>query len=78
MRNKTETTELIAGDSMIFKTRIAIIIALLVLTGCEFNDAELEAEHYADMVCAAAWPDYKNLEIDCSAREESFEFDERY
>lgn len=29
-------------------------------------DSEREAEHYSEMVCAGAWPDYDDRNPDCS------------
>ena len=43
-----------------------IIVALIVLTGCGYDDETLEAEHYASMVCSSAWPDYKNINPVCN------------
>ena len=42
-----------------------IIVALIVLTGCGYDDETLEGQHYASMVCSSAWPDYKNINPDC-------------
>ena len=57
---------------VVFKAKIVIIVALVVLTGCGHDDEALEADHYTSMVCAheatgQGWPDYKNLKPDCDA-----------
>ena len=51
---------------MIFKAKIIIIVALVVLTGCGYDDETLEGRHYVEMVCAGAWGDYKNVKPDCT------------
>ena len=56
---------------MIFKVKITIIVALIVLTGCGHDDETLEGRHYVEMVCAHkatgyGWPDYKNINPDCN------------
>ena len=43
-----------------------IIVALIVLTGCGYDDETLEGQHYVEMVCAGAWGDYKNVKPDCN------------
>jgi hypothetical protein len=53
------------------KIRYLIIAALMFAAygwvgSMERADAEREAEHYAEMVCAGAWPDYDNRNPDCT------------
>ena len=31
----------------------------------DINDEKRQAEHYAEMVCAGAWPDYDDRNPDC-------------
>ena len=45
-----------------------VLLLFLALTGCGFDDETLEAEHYTQMVCAEAWPDYKHQQPDCEKR----------
>ena len=58
---------------MIFKAKIIIIVALIVLTGCGYDDETLEGRNYVDMVCSSAWPDFKQLNPDCTKPEVSAE-----
>ena len=51
---------------MIFKAKIIIIVALVVLTGCGYDDEMLEGQNYVEEVCAGAWGDYKNVKPDCN------------
>jgi len=52
------------------KILLAATIVLLIL-GCvgemDYNDAQKEADQYTDMVCMNYWPDYKQLNPDCSS-----------
>ena len=57
----------------------ALLIALAITTtACGFDDEELEAEHYNQMICSGAWPDNQSVKPDCEKRRGTFEFDERY
>lgn len=54
------------------KLIIAIICVLVVwgfLAGQDFDDIQIQNDHYSDMVCAGAWPDYKELGIECQVRQ---------
>ena len=64
---------------MIFKAKIIIIVAIIVLTGCDKHDIHAAmVAHYDRMVCAGAWPDYDDRKPDCEALRGAFEFNERY
>ena len=46
-----------------------LIMALAIaLTACGYDDETLDAQHYAQMVCSKAWPDYKHRKPDCEER----------
>ena len=45
---------------------VALIGAIGVVGTMDYQDALKEAEHYAAMVCSEAWPNYKEIEVDCS------------
>ena len=53
-----------SGDSM----KKLILALSLAVTACGFDDVTLEADHYEQMVCAGAWPDYEHRKPDCEAR----------
>ena len=42
-----------------------LIRLTIIITGCSYDDVTLEAEHYKSMVCAGAWGNYKNIDLDC-------------
>lgn len=46
------------------------VVALVALVGVvgtmDYQDALKEAEHYAAMVCDEAWPNYREIEVDCN------------
>ena len=48
--------------------KILILAMTIVLTGCGYDDATIEAEHYNQMVCSGAWPDYQNVNPPCEER----------
>lgn len=52
------------------KILLAVSSVLLVL-GCvgelDYQDTVEEADHYTDMVCMNYWPDYQQLNPDCSS-----------
>ena len=51
------------------KTLFALValVALIGIAGTmDYQDELKEAEHYAAMVCNEAWPNYKEIEVDCS------------
>ena len=53
-----------------FLSAVLIItaVALLGFVGeLDYQDALDQEAHYASMVCAGHWPDYKNLGISCEA-----------
>ena len=47
---------------------IALIVCLLVISAMEYPDVVAQDDHYIDMVCAGAWPDYRMLEPDCGGK----------
>ena len=56
-----------------------LLLALAIaLTACGYDDETLEAQHYAQMVCAGAWPDFKHVQPDCEARRGIDESKTRY
>ena len=51
------------------KTLLAMValVALIGIVGTmDYQDELKEAEHYAAMVCDGNWPNYKEIEVDCS------------
>ena len=44
----------------------AIVLAVAFLQGCGYDDETLAADHYASMVCAGAWPDFKHVKPECA------------
>ena len=43
-----------------------ILVALYAWASSEDSyEEQVEAEHYAEMVCDGYWPDYKNQEPEC-------------
>jgi len=43
----------------------AIILVLGIVGRMDYEDAQKAEQHYADMVCSGAWPDYDNREPEC-------------
>ena len=44
----------------------ALFLGLMGIVGnMDFEDALIEEQRYADMVCAGHWPDYKDLSPEC-------------
>ena len=44
----------------------AFLVGAIGLAGrWDLEEAERQAAHYTDMVCAGAWPDYDNREPEC-------------
>ena len=44
---------------------IGIVVVLGLVGRMDYEDAKAQAEHYTDMVCAGAWPDYDNRNPEC-------------
>ena len=43
-----------------------VFVAIVSLAGhWDMEEAERQAEHYREMVCAGAWPDYDNRNPEC-------------
>ena len=45
---------------------VALIGAIGVVGTMDYQNELKEAEHYAAMVCDGNWPNYKEIEVDCS------------
>lgn len=43
----------------------AVIFGLVVLCDDSYEQAKMEADHYADMVCQGLWPDYEQRQPTC-------------
>lgn len=53
------------------KTLLAVValIGVIAVAGTmDYQDELKEAEHYAAMVCDEAWPNYKEVEVECSGQ----------
>ena len=60
---------MIEGLVMRFEAIIisTILVALFVWASSEDSyEEQVEAEHYAEMVCDGYWPDYKNQKPECN------------
>lgn len=44
---------------------IVVFLILLVVGDMGYKDELVERDHYTLMVCEGAWPDYKNLNVEC-------------
>ena len=47
-------------------TVVALVVMVGVVGTMDYQDELKEAEHYAAMVCDGSWPNYKEVEVDCS------------
>ena len=42
------------------------LVGAMALTGTwDYEEAKRQEQHYIDMVCSGAWPDYNNREPEC-------------
>jgi hypothetical protein len=44
-----------------------LLVGMVVACDDSYHEAQMEAEHYTDMVCNGYWPDYDEREPDCGA-----------
>lgn len=44
---------------------IVVFLILLVVGNMSYKDELVERDYYTTMVCEGAWPDYKNLNVNC-------------
>lgn len=44
---------------------IVVFLILLVVGNMSYKDELVERDYYTTMVCEGAWPDYKNLNVEC-------------
>jgi hypothetical protein len=51
-----------------------VIFLTLVALGCvvstmDFEDEQIQQDHYAEMVCEGSWPDYKQINPECPKKQ---------
>ncbi len=44
----------------------ALILVFGLVGNADLEEAQRQADHYTEMVCAGAWPDYDNRNPECN------------
>ena len=45
---------------------VFLLFAISIAGHWDMQEAQRQEQHYIDMVCAGAWPDYNNREPECN------------